>query len=410
MLIAYLLNFKEDIKPKIFNFKGNGFKVIFLVESFMRPYLFSYNILYTTLKKIFNKEENNNKFIIVFSFIYSWLVRIITGVSKYIIVNSFFIAVKFNFHFFQREPSNYLMFNILPIMLQNYIFIEEKRIYKNNEKFFNFNPGKYKPGFFPMMAEYASLEKPNRFSLLAKSGVSGCSIKYLNDTQTFVGMESKEIPFHVGPLNSIFNTPNKAVGITATKTNIIPIIGSNEKGVKPEVSFDLKNNITKIVSKYSPNFIIDTDLTKSINPGKMNDARILAHLNGFNSVWSYLSLFIYTKNSTLQFTNGGLKRFVHPDKGSTIDLIAKYKKELDLSYEVKDIQKDSFFIKNEVSDFNDKETCFLCLAMLEEHAPEAFNELIKLEVMINQQCQLKNKTIAFDKTSFLSSIKDDDLL
>lgn len=142
ILILYVFNIKSEIKIKEIKFEFKGFFLTFFYVRFLlSTYVTSYSVLYYSLKNIINKQTNN-KLLIFFEIIFNFVVRIITGVSRRVLVDSFFWSLKFSNFSDIKNCKNTITYNILLNIMSDNLKFEYFRIYKTKEKKFNFNPPK----------------------------------------------------------------------------------------------------------------------------------------------------------------------------------------------------------------------------------------------------------------------------
>lgn len=142
ILILYVFNIKSEIKIKEIKFEFKGFFLTFFYVRFLlSTYVTSYSVLYYSLKNIINKQTNN-KLLIFFEIIFNFVVRIITGVSRRVLVDSFFWSLKFSNFSDIKNYKNTITYNILLNIMSDNLKFEYFRIYKTKEKKFNFNPPK----------------------------------------------------------------------------------------------------------------------------------------------------------------------------------------------------------------------------------------------------------------------------
>ena len=219
--------------------------------------------MYITLQKFYNKTNKTNKIIMLLNFLYSWLFRIIVGVPKHIIIKSFLIAVKFDYFFFKSSPNAYIVCNILPIVFEDYIIIENKRIYKTDDIFFNFNPPKYKPSFSTLINNYRSLPDNHRVHQLMDKSMIKAHITYIDTIVNFVQFRTPRVVGHLGPIFNIFNN-QKVYGFNATTKEYYEDQITLKRDIQAELKFNTINN--KVPETfYTPGFVTDKKSCVFIN-------------------------------------------------------------------------------------------------------------------------------------------------
>jgi hypothetical protein len=361
----------------------SAIKLFLYTELIIKPYLNSYQSIYIFLKTRYESHKQP-KLLILFNFLLNILVRLITGFSKKIILNSFSWSLCF-YSYDNIINYNNSFFKIIVTSFKELNRVEGFRIYKTNEKIFNFNPKKYNLETLNAIRLYFNNPNLMKYShlILENSPIKKTYnvIKNVSEYNTVLIPGATSIQ-HATYMNKPFKTIiNKDV-----KSEYAITFNQTQKDYKTD-DLKFKNYVNNLVAvKYKPIekkvFLTETYLLKTndiiIKPliYTATDARTLADVTELNNITAIFGLYLYNKKYVL--TWNGTQYTKHPVLNGDNVLETYLKK-------INNLEKNNFILKenligisddmkhfNKITFSNLSQEMQICtfLATLEKYNPE----------------------------------------
>jgi len=120
--------------------EGDIFSLFIFTETVVKAHLLSFSVMYNNLKN-WKEGKKTAKHKIVLAYLYNLILRLLIGISKNIIKNSFNWSLKFSSYSNKIGLSSYFL-TILKETFKDFIIIENMRIYSNKKSWIEFNPPK----------------------------------------------------------------------------------------------------------------------------------------------------------------------------------------------------------------------------------------------------------------------------
>lgn len=288
----YTKNKISEVKPTCWDFELNSIGMFFFINSFYKSYLISFLFLYKLLSLKHNKNINRNKTTIFLNYFLSLAIKIITGLPRVVLVNSFVYSIKF----FERRHLIFffkkLYFDVSIPELSYLIPLEKLRIYKTEKSFYNFNPGPFIIKITNKLNN--SLKRININSnywddLMIRADIK----KNIAIMQKYVEVEDIQISgvpsSHSATLLQINGTNNRIIMNQTSKI----IIQNNGRNIKTPFMFKTHvDSKTRYLTE--PGFInLNNTVFKYNTQYKINDSRFIADTTGLNFCsMFYQSIFI----------------------------------------------------------------------------------------------------------------------
>lgn len=314
-LIKYIYDSNvKELKPKLNNFSSENVFIFYIyVHCIWKPYLISFFVIYNLVYSLKNSNKVNieNKITILLNFTLSIFIKIITGISKNIFKTAFYYAAKL------QKPKNYQDFrdsihlDLLIITLQEFLYIEKMKIYKNDLNKWNFNPPKiiYKINHLNNI-NHVYKNKDFESILLKKLDNDDLDLfsynydtyKDLVQTKNFKIINTSDKFSHYSHIFNILDSKNNYIlGANYTTKDSIKINNTNTYHEHP-LKLNYENNEKpQLFTNY---WLINKDCLEYTHDKKLDqyDKRILTEKTELTYSHGYLNFF-FEKTSDLKIIN-----------------------------------------------------------------------------------------------------------